>query len=235
SMTSMLFVPSLLILRAQILVVLAANGIASTIHKQLIIQKYLFIAVNLRSEIGGLFLLYHGLGDAIGQGTGKPQTPVRVSINVPDSPSCLYLPALKFLRLGIKANQHVRFRPRFGIPDDVADVGDSVGTTLGSAGRRPFTKLASLRVESTQVTTGIIGVPNNVVGGNSDTPGTTPWVWQEIFRNLHRVRIDGAQPGTVSLGEERNTKGISRDSVRTRVRRERIHKLNLVTAVVQGP
>src|SRR4029077_616317 len=51
SMTSMLFVPSLLILRAQILVVLAHTGIASRIHKQLTIQKYLFMLVNLLVEL----------------------------------------------------------------------------------------------------------------------------------------------------------------------------------------
>ena len=77
-----------------------------------------------------MLLLYHGLGDSVAQGTGKPQS-VRVCINVPDSSSCLHRPALKFLRLGVEGNQHVRFHPRFGIPDNVAaDVGEPRSSDL---------------------------------------------------------------------------------------------------------
>ena len=41
--------------------------------------------------------------------------------------------------------------------------------------------------------------------------------------------INGTQPGAVPLGEEGNTEGIDGDPVGTRVRREGIEELNLVT------
>ena len=108
-------------------------------------------------------------------------------------------------------------------------MGDPVGTTLGAAGRSPLAELAGLGVEPTEVPTRIVGVPDNVVGSNGDAPGATP-----RFGRRYSVTYIVFGLTLPSLGLFRSVKKgtpseLTAIRVGTRVRRERIEELNLVT------
>src|SRR5215470_5796025 len=103
---------------------------------------------------------------------------------------------------------------------------NAVGQGLGTARRRPFAGLTRGGVEPTQIATCIVRVPEYIVAGDSDAPGTCLGGRRRIFMNLHRLWINTSYFVAAKLHEEGNILGIDHDAVRTRLRgghRDELH------------
>ena len=124
-------------------------------------------------------------------------------------------PSLKFLGFRIEANHRVRLHARLAIPQDIVHRGDRVRLRLGPAGRRPLAHPAADRIESSQVTPGIIGIPEHAVAGDGNAPRSALRVGQNVFADLHRTRIKARNLVTAEFDKKRNVLGVHDHAVRT--------------------
>src|SRR4029453_3427696 len=108
--------------------------------------------------------------NAIHTATGQRQVAVPSDVHVPhDTSAGRDRPGLELLCLGIEAYERIWLHARLAVPQDVVHSIHTVGLRLGPTGRGPFARLAGRGIESAQIATGIVRVPEHVVTGDCYT------------------------------------------------------------------
>src|SRR5438552_3088664 len=93
-------------------------------------------------------------------------------------------PALEILGLRIEAHDGIRRRAGLAVPDNVVDRRNTVGLGLRPARRPPLGDLAGRGIETTEIPTREVRVPDDVVARDRDPAWPRPRVRQWIFSNL---------------------------------------------------
>src|SRR2546422_1230581 len=100
-------------------------------------------------------------------------------------------PALEFIRLGIKAHEHVWLAVRFYVPNNISDGCNAVRLRLGPARRRPLSgDFACFGIQPAQVAARIIRVPHRIVWSDGDAPWPRIFMRQNPFMDLQRIGIN---------------------------------------------
>src|SRR5262249_1522210 len=124
-------------------------------------------------------------------------------------------PSLEFRSLRIKAHDHVRCGIRLAVPDDVGDRRNAVGFRLRPTRRLPFADLAGRWIKAPQVAASEIGIPNDIVASDGNAAWAAGGIWQQIFANLQRLRIDAADFVSAKFIEEHHALGIDSHAIGT--------------------
>src|SRR5215831_7637007 len=140
--------------------------------------------------------------DLVGQAIGGDRITVRRHIHVTDDVSAAgNCPALKFLGCRVETDDGVRLGAGLVVPERALGEDDAVGLRLRPARRFPFLYITGLEVETSEHAARIVGVPDGIVVGESETARPCGGVWQRVFLDCHGLRIDAGDLWRAELDE----------------------------------